>query len=83
MSAVTASSFFKIAVSTALTGAVIALCWFIWEETPGLIRRTPLQDYRHLVSLLAIYLVLSLLHPLISRLWSRLSVQKDGDGKSS
>ena len=73
----------KFLITLVLTVLLVAACWYIWQETPRLIRRTPLQDYRHLVSVLAIYLMLSLLNPLISKAWSRIFAEGDGDEKSS
>ena len=62
----------KIFVSLLLTAIFIAVSWYIWQETPKYIRRTPLQEYRHLISLLLVYLVLSAANPLVSGLWQRL-----------
>ncbi len=81
MSAITGNSVLKYIVSVGLTAILVALCWYIWEETPGWIRRTPLQDYRFLVSLLAIYLVLSLLNPLIGKFWNLLFSPRDAEGE--
>ena len=53
-----AGALWRFAVAALLTAAVVYACWWLWEEIPQYVRRTPLQDYRYLVNLLAIFLFL-------------------------
>ena len=64
---------FRFLVSAVLTGLAIVACWWLWSEVPKYNRMVMLQDFRFLVSILVIYLVLSLVNPLIDRLWAMIS----------
>lgn len=72
-----AGALWRFAVAALLTAAVVYACWWLWEEIPQYVRRTPLQDYRYLVNLLAIFLFLSLLNPILWKIWILLTGKQD------
>ncbi|MEP3279747.1 MAG: hypothetical protein ABJN26_06985 [Stappiaceae bacterium] len=46
--------------------------WMIWTMTPQFVRRTVLWDYRILLSVVVIFLFLTLAEAVVSRVWARL-----------
>ena len=68
-----------------LTIGLCLACWWLWTETPSYARladrnylnRLGLGDFSYLFSLIVIFLVLSLLHPFIQKVWAILFGQSD------
>ena len=54
-----------------VTGLVCWVAWWLWDEVPRWLRRTELSDYGYLASLLCIFLLLSLLNPIVRWVWDR------------
>ena len=73
----------RLILSALITALVLGACWYVWTELPQWIRKirflrgSLLQDLRFVVPLLAIYLMLSVVHPVLVRIWTRLLGNKD------
>ncbi|MEM7069346.1 MAG: hypothetical protein AAF478_10730 [Pseudomonadota bacterium] len=67
----------QIAFTLAVTALVCWGAWYLWNEVPRWLRRTELSDYSYLASLLAIFLALSLLNPLVIWVWGRISDEEE------
>ncbi len=73
------ASIFRLVVSVVLTALAIAACWWLWTEVPKYARFAMLQDFRFLMSVLVIFLLLSLVNPVVDRLWALLTGDKSAD----
>ena len=51
-----------------LTGLALAIAWAAWTYAPMLVRKTPWQDYRHIVQLCAVFIALSVCHAVVKRI---------------
>ena len=64
----------------AVTLGLCWLSWWFWNEIPGYARmldrqylgRVGINDFSYLLSLVLIFVVLSLLHPVLQWVWSKL-----------
>lgn len=72
-------SIFRLGISVVLTALAILACWWLWSEVPKYARFAMLQDFRFLISVLLIFLLLSVVNPLVDRLWALLSGEKNAD----
>ena len=55
------------------TGLLCFGAWWLWNEVPRLLRRTEFSDYSYAASLVAIFLALSLVNPLLLWVWKHLT----------
>ena len=78
------AGFFKWICVTAITLGLCWLSWWGWTEIPSYARtldrqylgRIGIDDFSYLLSLILIFLVLSMLHPAIQWVWNKLFPEK-------
>ncbi|MEM6665188.1 MAG: hypothetical protein AAF638_02165 [Pseudomonadota bacterium] len=56
-------------ITSVLTVAMAYGCYWLWGQIPGWIRGTPVSDFRQIVSVVAVFLALSLAEPVLIRIW--------------
>ena len=67
----------KVVATLIVTGLLCLGAWTLWNEVPGWLRGTEFADFGFLASLLAVFLGLSLINPVLGWLWNRITGDHD------
>ncbi|MGI9350834.1 MAG: hypothetical protein ACR2O3_04665 [Rhizobiaceae bacterium] len=65
--------FMRIVFTLVITGLLCFGAWWLWNEMPRFLRRTEFSDYSYGASLVAIFLALSLINPVLLWVWKHLT----------
>ncbi|MEO1197712.1 MAG: hypothetical protein AAFX39_00555 [Pseudomonadota bacterium] len=67
-------------VTAVLTACFAGIAWFVWDALPGYLPRSFASEFRHLISVLAVFMVLSLLQVIVDAARSRLFAEAKHTG---
>ena len=62
----------KICAGGLVTTVLILGCWLIWDQLPIYLRGTVFWDFRTLVRVLTIFLLLTLVEVIVIKVWQRI-----------